>query len=133
MGIVVCIFMLLGLLLLSPLAFLNIKPLLAKPIILWIARLLGLMGLWNSLWYGLQNWQSFWGIAAIVSGISMILAAILILVDQQDPWFYKKTAIKAIHKLTKTLSVVILLVLLVSFILYAVTLIQLNLGYPIIT
>ena len=32
-------------------------------------------GLWNVLWYGLQHFTEFWGMAALVSGVLMITTA----------------------------------------------------------
>jgi hypothetical protein len=36
-------------------------------------------GLWNVLWYGIQHFAEFWGLAALTSGSMMILTAFYIL------------------------------------------------------
>ena len=66
MGIVVTVGMLLGML------ELNFRFEAAR---LWIAYLLIGLGAWNALWYGLRHVTEFWGIAAMVSGLFMLLAA----------------------------------------------------------
>ncbi|MEO0368621.1 MAG: hypothetical protein AAF197_07525 [Pseudomonadota bacterium] len=74
-----------------------------------------IFGGWNTLWYGVQNWSQFWGVAALVSGLVMLSAAAIL----QRPT-------------DRSLKTIVLVGLMASFLLYAVTLIQLNLGLPII-
>lgn len=127
MGIVVTVFMLLGLLLVSPLPVLNLKKYKGNvSFVRFVGFGLLLMGLWNLLWFGLRHLQLFWGQAAVVSGLFMIVVAILILGEQsfQNNKIYIKF---------KVLSVFFIVGLFLSFLLYAVTLIQLNLGYGIIS
>jgi hypothetical protein len=40
-------------------------------------------GLWNVLWYALQNLTEFWGIAALISGMLMITTAGYVLVPSK--------------------------------------------------
>ncbi len=128
MGIVVTIFMLLGLLVISPWSKLSLGTLRANiKMINFIAGGLLLTGLWNSLWHGLRYLDHFWGLAALISGFFMVVTAVIIFVD-----YGKKTGFEKIYSCIKPLSLFWLIGLLVSFLLYAITLIQLNLGYPII-
>lgn len=76
---------------------------------------LGLAGLWNILWYGMRHLETFWGQAAIISGFVMLLAAL-----------------NLINTRTLLPRSVIFTALLASFLLYAVTLIRLNMGLTII-
>ena len=39
-----------------------------------------LAGIWNALWHGLRHPDQFWGQAALVSGLLMVVAAILMLI-----------------------------------------------------
>lgn len=85
-----------------------------------VAAILGLSGLWNMLWYGAQNYLQFWGQAALVSGLLLLLAALRMLYPSQP----MLSAVIARRLLFCTL--------LSCFLLYATTLLQLNLGLPII-
>ncbi len=42
-------------------------------------------GLWNVLWYGVQNYNEFWGIAALVSGALMVITALYVLAPSRLP------------------------------------------------
>ena len=90
-----------------------------QPIIGW---LVGATGLWNVLWYGVRHLTEFWGQTALISGLALLLAAIIIL-HNSGVFVFKLPA-----WLIKCVQVILLL----SFLLYAITIIQLNLGYPII-
>ena len=127
MGIVVCISMLLGLLMLSPKKWLSNKLLVKSQSI--IAVQLFLFGVWNAAWYGAQHLGSFWGMAALVSGLAMILSGIVLAVESGDE---KSKFIISFYQLIKPARVLVIVMLCASFLLYAVTLIQLNLGVPII-
>ena len=133
MGIVVTIFMLLGLLMVSPLTWLSFD---AKRQNIALANFIGLglllTGLWNSLWHGLRFLQDFWGLAALVSGIFMIMVAIIILNRHASTMVTKLPAITSAYKLINPLSALWILGLVLSFMLYAITLIRLNLGLSII-
>jgi len=106
MGIVMAIIMLLG-----ALALTNKRW---KSKVISILLLLG--GLWNVLWYGLQHTGSFWGNAAIITGCCMVLAALHLL------------NILTLSQGNKLYA----LCLTTGFLLYSITILQLNLGYPII-
>lgn len=129
MGIVVTLFMLLGLLILSPFSALNLRNRLSPNACLWAGRGVMLLGFWNSAWYGLQHLDRFWGWAALVSGIAMVLTGLMIQAAHSTAPAWLAALIK---KITAIKSLV-LLVLLGSFLLYAITLIRLNLGLSITT
>ena len=133
MGIVVTFFMLLALLMVSPLKWLGFGKLKANQN---VANFVGvgslLMGLWNSLWHGLQHLNGFWGIAALVSGIFMVTVAIIILNRHASKMVTKLAILTSAYKLINPLSALCILGLFLSFMLYAITLIRLNLGLPII-
>ena len=114
MGIVVMLGMLAGMVLMLT----NIRQVLLKPLLVkLLAAFVLLCGLWNAFWYGIQHLQQFWGMAALGSGLAMILAAWVIL-GKRKPL---------------PLGLVLVTLLLASFLLYLVTIIQLNLGLPIIS
>lgn len=83
-------------------------------------------GLWNVLWYGLRHFDSFWGFAAIFSGIVMVLSAVIIFLERGEPAVTDSTWVGSIRS-------IVVWVLAGCFLLYAVTLVQLNLGYPTIS
>ena len=133
MGIVVTIFMLFGLLMVSPLTWLSFGAKRQNKILAnFIGLGLLLMGLWNSLWHGLQHLKSFWGIAALVSGIFMVTVAIIILNRHASTMVTKLPAITSAYKLINPLLALWILGLVLSFMFYAITLIRLNLGLSII-
>lgn len=133
MGIVVTVFMLLGLLMVSPLAMLSLG---AKRQDRNVANMIGsgllLAGLWNAGWHGLRHLDDFWGVAGIVSGIFMLLVGVIILKEYGDNSMSRHKLIGSIYAIITPLSILWKMGLLFSFLLYAVTLIQLNLGLPII-
>ena len=133
MGIVVTIFMFLGLLMVSPLTWLSLG---AKRQNKAIANFIGfgllLAGIWNAFWHGLQHLNGFWGIAALVSGIFMVTVAIIILNRHASTVVTKLAVLTSAYKLINPLSALCILGLFLSFMLYAITLIRLNLGLPII-
>jgi len=108
MGIVIAVVMLLG-----TLALANER---------WQHKLIGIAllsgGLWNALWYGLRHLGSFWGNTSIITGLLMVLAA---------------AHLFGVIKLPKTAANICALCLAVGFLLYGITIVQLNLGYPIIS
>ena len=121
MGIVVCLAMLLGLVMLRP------SPFNAKHRVDFNANFkrivsiaLGALGLWNAL-FGVFAISGFWSVMSIVSGIAMVLAAAVIVRDQTENSGESSNAENGI-----------ILVLAICFLVYAVTLIQLNLGYAIL-
>jgi hypothetical protein len=132
MGIVVTVFMVLGLLHQSPINFLSLSRLKKKKSLTkFIGIGLLLMGFWNLLWFGLRHLTFFWGQAAAVSGVFMVMTALLILVSPHSPYSSNASLQKIAH-LIKPLSLLWLLGLLVSALLYTVTLVRLNLGLSIL-
>ncbi len=128
MGIVVTVFMGLGLFLLWPTGAARLERWPSgRGIQKIIVYGLLLAGLWNGLWHGLRHLDDFWGLAALFSGIFMAATAALLLgptgTTQAPPtssrWYKAATHIAGTG-------------LLVFFLLYAVTLIRLNLDLPII-
>ncbi|MEM7360180.1 MAG: hypothetical protein AAF431_13850 [Pseudomonadota bacterium] len=132
MGIVVCVSMLIGLLGFMPMPWRenqgNSVP--AQSILGRIQSvaplLLAIMGAWNALWYGLRNLGSFWGNAGLLTGLIMMMAAVLLNKANTG------SLLALIYRVLNPLRVLVFVALLASFLLYLVTLIQLNLGYPII-
>lgn len=125
------VFMVLGLLHQSPISFLSLGGLKQKESLTqFIGIGLLLMGFWNLLWFGLRHLSTFWGQAAAVSGVFMVSTALIILVSSSSPWL-SNTALQKSAYFIKPLQPLWLLGLLASAILYAVTLIRLNLGLPI--
>ena len=118
MGIVVCLAMLLGLVMLRPSPFnaeyrVDFNPDFKR--IVWLA--LAALGVWNAV-YGAFAISGFWCFMSIVSGITMIWAATIIAADRANE--------------SSKIDKVIVLTLAACFLVYAVTLIQLNLGYTIL-
>lgn len=127
MGFVMTVCMLLGILLLAPWPPVGVgqwhrRPALARA----MAMVVLLAGVWNALWHGLRNLNAFWGIAALVSGLLMIAAAALVL--RRVP----TVMVDAAAPSSTVLRGAVLVGLLASFLLYAITLLRLNLGYRII-
>ena len=87
MGTIVTVCMFLGLIIAADLPVLKSFPVLLKKI---IAAFVLAAGLWNTLWYGLQHLTEFWGLAALVSGILMIIVALYILCIEKLPSELKK-------------------------------------------
>lgn len=135
MGFVVNSFMLMGLLLLWPwpsslARWLQTRPTTARAIAIGIL----LAGAWNTLWYGLRHLDAFWGIAALVSGVLMMATAAVVLRRNRrhtvtsNAMSDEAPATGNRHPLALSLFAA----LLACFLLYAVTLVRLNLGLPII-
>ena len=80
-----------------------------------VVPLLAGLGLWNIAWYGMRNIETFWGQAAIITGVAMLMASLDL------------TGRRVL--LPRPMVVIALLA---SFSLYAITLVRLNLGLPII-
>jgi len=88
-----------------------------------IGVLMLLSGLWNVLWYGLRNFGEFWGNAALVSGVVMVAASVIILLEAG--WL-RITAPPGPVRMIASGALVLCLLL------YGVTIIQLGLGQEII-
>ena len=133
MGIVVTVFMLLGLLMVSPLTRLSLGSTRQDN---RLANFIGvgllLAGLWSFCWHGLRFLNEFWGLAALVSGMFMIMVAVIILNRYANTTLVNHSIMTSVYKLINPLAFVWIVGLLLSFVLYAVTLVRLNLGLPII-
>lgn len=117
MGIVVCLTMLLTLAVLRPSPWnsaLEDQSTVGFYTVVTIAS--AIFGAWNAL-YGLTHLFSFWGVTALLSGLLMLCASLVLVIER-----FKGTAIG--HLLRSALIVF----LAISFLLYATTLIQINLG-----
>jgi len=124
MGIVVCIVMLLGLSVLQPSPWNSAKRALhASKFVLFTGAALFGFGLWNVI-YGYLNIDGFWMWAAIISGVAMVLASYYVFSERHEA----SNSVVSVSPLRK----VAVAVLAISFLLYAVTLIQLNLGFSIL-
>jgi len=134
MGIVVCVFMLLGLLVLWPWSWADTRgPRLRSARVTAAAGGVLLAGAWNALWHGLRHLDAFWGIAALVSGLLMMASAGLVLRRPRRGRQPADPAGPATSADSGGLAERLLFVgLLGCFVLYAVTLVRLNLGYPIL-
>jgi len=114
MGIVVTLGMLDALILLvANMRGLSLSAAFEKPLAVFVL----LCGLWNTFWYGMQHLQQFWGLVAVGSGVAMIIAACVLLAKYKSP----------------SLNVVLTALLGAFFVLYTVTIVQLNLGLQIIS
>jgi len=125
MGIVVTIAMLAGLclFLLNPVSIFRKRPSDNSKTVLFVGSFLLVAGLWNTFWHGLRNVDEFWGQAALGSGLIMIASALVILMSLRRPaeiverrWFHW----------------LLIAALFMHFLLYAITLVQLNLGMEIL-
>ena len=117
MGIVVTIAMLIGLIVIGQKMLGDAADVASQTLTQRVvAVLLLVFGFWNAAWYGIQHMGELWGQAALVSGLAMIGGA---------AWILSYLPGTRLGKL-------IFVILLASFLLYAVTLVQLNLGYPIL-
>ena len=133
MGIVVCISMLLGLCVLQPTPWNSTKRAKQAPkLVLFVAVALLGLGLWN-LVYGYLNINGFWKLASIVSGIAMVMASVYVFNERnimaED---VNNNTDNHSNFSNSALRKAVVAVLALSFLVYAVTLIQLNLGYPIL-
>jgi len=113
MGTIVTVCMLIGLLFSAPYA-LNSK---LKPLPGIVATAVGALvfvaGAWNTFWHGIRNVTNFWGLAALVSGMFMMLTAIYIV------------QLKSLPAGVYRFRLVVLVGLLLFFLLYAITIVRL--------
>lgn len=113
MGIVMTIVMLIGLITL----FKNNRT---PALTIAVALLLKAAGLWNALWYGIQHLDEFWGYAGLLTGIVMLATSIFIWLTQNE------------NQPKPIVKFLIAFALGISFALYFISIVQLNLGYEII-
>lgn len=132
MGIVVCVFMLLGLLMALPWGPPGLRQLRTVPATVDVlATGLLLSGMWNALWHGSRHWSEFWGVAAFVSGMLMMAVALLLLVAHGSNAWRRQALVMRLHAILKPAAAAWVFGLALSFLLYATALIRLNLGLPI--
>ena len=82
----------------------------------FLAGFVLLCGIWNAFWYGTQNIGQFWGQVALGSGLLMIISVVIVFLNiRSRPVIY-----------------LVAVLLFGFFMLYSVTIVQLNLGLPII-
>ena len=86
---------------------------------------IALSGLWNSFWYGVQNVPSFWGFAALLSGLFMLAAVSTFYLEMRMQAMLSSCSYAAFR-----LAVMVGLGL--YFLLYLVTIVQINLNMPIV-
>ena len=84
-----------------------------RPIRYIVGTIVLAAGLWNVLWYASQHFREFWGLAALCSGILMVITSIYILKANWLPAFVRQA------------KPVILLMLLGFAALYAITIFRL--------
>ncbi|MGK0399092.1 MAG: hypothetical protein ACJA0I_001392 [Gammaproteobacteria bacterium] len=84
-----------------------------RPICTIVGTVVLTAGLWNVIWYASQNFGEFWGLAALCSGVLMIITSVFILNANWLPAFVRQA------------KAVILLMLLGFALLYAITIIRL--------
>lgn len=134
MGIVVCIAMALGLIAFMPMPWrepdenLSDKDSVTGKLRSFAPLGLAAAGAWNTFWYGLQNSASFWGMAGLITGVVMMLSAVVLTTQGNS-----NKLIARLYAILNPFRVPLFVALLASFLLYLVTLIQLNLGLPIIS
>ncbi len=132
MGIVMTVFMLLGIVLLSPWLPAGMEQWRATGVRTQpLAMLLLLAGAWNTFWHGLRNLDNFWGIAAVVSGLLMMAAAALLLAAGRASVTDTNAPSPAMAPPRDRWRISVLAGLVACFLLYAMTLIRLNLDLPI--
>ena len=110
MGTIMALCMLLGFILALPLTSVRNTPaFIRKP----VGYLVMIAGLWNVFWYAVQHLTQFWGQAALVSGVLMIVTAFYIINETRVPPFLQK------------IRPLVLILLLACGLLYAITIYRL--------
>jgi len=84
-----------------------------------------MLGAWNAAWYGVQNISSFWGITSLLSGVFMLLAGQILYLEVTQSSIVN-------HVRYLDFKLVTMMVLGLYLLLYVVTIIQINLGMPIL-
>jgi hypothetical protein len=134
MGIVICVAMALGLIAFMPMPWRepdtkgSEEGSFSSKVKSFAPVVLATSGAWNTLWYGLQNTAIFWGKVGLITGLIMMLSAALLTTQLNQ-----NETITRLYKILKPFRIPLFVTLLASFLLYLVTLIQLNLGLPIMS
>ena len=117
MGIVVCLTMLFTLAVLRPSPW-NGRLADQSPLGFYVGVTVAsaVFGAWNAF-YGLLNLFSFWGASALVSGLLMLCSSLVLILERSSG-----TSIQPLPRLALVFA------LLLVFLLYAITLVQINLG-----
>ncbi len=125
MGIVVSIAMLFGLTVLRPTPWRSrgVDPKLGSTAVKLAIGLLVLLGVWNIVWYGFRNLSDLWGVIAITSGAVMLSAARIIYIEH---------LVGAKSQVDINVRSATIILLAGFFLLYVVSIVQLNLGLPIL-
>ena len=110
MGTIMASCMFVGLIVATPVMPFNKLPLWLRKGGAWIVLA---AGLWNVGWYSVQHLTEFWGIAALVSGLLMLLTAMYVLKPSKLP------------AMAKPMKPLVLCLLLACGLLYAITIARL--------
>lgn len=92
------------------------------------AVLMALAACWNVFWYGLQHLGQTWGWIALASGLLMLLGSLILF---SEGGMLKKSGMLKLN-FSRTLKHGVTVLMAVFALLYIVTIVQLNLGYPIL-
>lgn len=109
MGTIVTVCMLIGLLCLTAGIVNSRWHTLPKALAWSLGGLVFVGGAWNTFWHGLRHLGDFWGIAALISGVIMMLAGTCIIQGPNAPAWLQK------------IRWLVLVALLGCFLLYAIT------------
>lgn len=90
MGTIMVICMLVALLFTTRLPVINVLQKIPCTLRWPIAGLVLAAGLWNVLWYALRHLTEFWGLAALGSGLLMLVAAAYIAINSGLPEWLQK-------------------------------------------
>ena len=85
MGTVMTVGMLLGVLFASRLPWLGLNRASPRPLLIGVGVLVALGGLWNALWHAPRHLGEFWGQAALVSGVLMLIVAAFLVAPSKVP------------------------------------------------
>lgn len=136
MGIVVTIAMLLGLVVLRPTPWsARDERSQAQGFMRFTMFFLLFIGIWNFAWYGLRHASEFWGVVSLVSGLAMVAAAFFVRLKSREASgtdAQQSSFTASEKKWLRRLRITVVWSLAAFFLLYAVTLVQLNLGYSIL-
>ncbi|MBX2838682.1 MAG: hypothetical protein KTR35_17615 [Gammaproteobacteria bacterium] len=113
MGTVVTVCMFIGLVYALLLKFINPIHQFPPFVHAVVGGLVTAAGAWNVFWYASRHLMTFWGLAALVSGIALMLTGFYIIKRDASP------------TLIKTITPVVLLVLFVCMMLYGITIYRL--------
>ena len=119
MGIVICLTILLTLSVLRPSPW-NGRREDTSPIGFYsfVCIISVLFGTWNAF-YGLRHLFEFWGVAALISGVLLLCASLTLVLERS-----RGVSIAHLPRLLLVIGLTL------SFMLYAITIVQLNLGLP---